>query len=622
MRRLLLVGLVALAAPAAAAAAPATPDPGFGTGGVVVTPFPARTATAAGMLLDQAGRPVVVVKTGAMEAGLLRRSAAGGPDAAPALAVLGAGTDSRLTELVEHGTGYVAGGWIEEPARRFALIRFTAAGAPDTDFGVVRDAPGEIGALAVDAQQRIVAAGRSGDRIAVARFAPDGMREALSTHDVPAVSGEDAGGVVVEPGGRIVVAGTGIAGGERRLVALALTVAGTPDPAFGAGGAVTLDVGDGGATVRAMARQPDGKLLVGGATGADGAFVVRLNADGTPDLTFSSDGIARVGVSGAELDGLAVQPNGKIVVAGTAGGDSLVARFRPGGARDPGFGNDGIVRVGLGTPGAPDGLSGVGVAADGGIVGGGLSGGAVALLGLTGGDTSDPAVTMTADAVGDLVTFTVSATNRGVDPAADVRIAVTPPPDLAAQALTRPGGAPCDGTSCALGTVPAGATVRVTLLARAKQPGPLPASATVTTATFDADAANNVASVTGMAARNRVVRRDRTKPAIRLRLGAKRLRASRRFLRLRLTTSEVASVRLTARAKGVKTLVRPRRVMLGRKGTHRVTLKLTKAGRKAVRRARQRERPRRRRLAIVAGAHATDRSGNGSWTTQRLILRR
>jgi hypothetical protein len=84
----------------------------------------------------------------------------------------------------------------------------------------------------------------------------------------------------------------------------------------------------------------------------------------------------------------------------------------------------------------------------------------------------------------------------------------------------------------------------------------------------------------------------------------------------------VASVRLTARAKGVKRLVRPRRMMLGRKGTHRVTLKLTKAGRKAVKRALRRERPRRRRLALVVGAHATDRSGNGGWTTQRLRLRR
>src|SRR5687768_5801024 len=98
MRRLLLAGLVALGLPAAAAAAPATPDPRFGIGGVVVTPFPARTAQAAGMLLDRAGRSVVIAKTGAMEAGLLRRTPAGGADATPAVAPLGAGTGSRLTE--------------------------------------------------------------------------------------------------------------------------------------------------------------------------------------------------------------------------------------------------------------------------------------------------------------------------------------------------------------------------------------------------------------------------------------------------------------------------------------------------------------------------------------------
>jgi uncharacterized delta-60 repeat protein/uncharacterized repeat protein (TIGR01451 family) len=619
MRRLLLAALAALAAPAAAAAAPATPDPGFGDGGAVVTSFPAQ---AAGMLLDRAGRPVVVAKTGAMEAGLLRRTAAGRRDVDLEGAPLGAGTGSRLTELVEHGTGYVAGGWIEEPEPRFALIRFTEAGAVDPAFGVVRDAPGEIGALTVDAAQAIVAAGRSGDRLAVARFSAGGVRQALWTHDVAGVEGEDAGGVAVEPGGRTIVAGTGVAAGERRLVVLALTAAGTADPAFGAGGAVTLDVGAGGTTVATLARRPDGKLLVAGTTGAEGGFVARLHPDGTPDRTFSGDGIARVGLGGAVLEGLAVQLDGKLVVAGSAGGDSLVARFRADGARDPGFGSEGVVRIGLGPPGVTDGLSGVGVAADGGIVAGGLSGGAIALLRLIGGDTSDPAVAMTADAIGDLVTFTVSATNRGVDPAAGVRVAIAPPPGVTALALARQSGAPCDGMTCALGTVPAGATARMTLLARAREPGPLPASATVSSATFDADLANNTAGVTGTAGPNRVVRRDRTRPALRLRLGVKRLRASRRFLRLRISTSEVASVRLSARAKGAKRLVRPRRVMLGRKGTHRVALKLTTAGRKAVSRAMRRERPRRRRLALVVGAHATDRSGNGGWTTRRLLLRR
>jgi uncharacterized delta-60 repeat protein len=613
MRRRLLGGAAAaalLAVPATAAAAPATPSPTFGDGGVVRTGLQAE---AAGMLLDRAGRPVVVAGTGATEVAFLRRTADGAPEAGPTVVELGA--DARLTELVEHGDGYVAGGWIADPVRRFALMRFTAAGTPDPAFEVVGDVPGEIAALAVDAQRRIVAAGRRADgRIAVARYAPGGALEALFAHDVFGVDEEEASGVVVAPGGRVVVAGTGVVAGERRLLVLAVTPAGSADPTFGADGAVTFGVGA-GAAVRALALQPDGKLLVAGNAG--GGLLARLLPDGRPDVTFSRDGIARLGVPGATVEAVALQPDGKIVVAGAAGSDSLVARFRPGGARDPGFGADGVLRTAL----VPAGLTGVGVAPDGRIVGGGVAAGAVALLGLTGGDSSDPALTMTADGIGDLVTFTVSATNRGADPARDVRVAVAPPPALAAWALTGPAGV-CAGASCALGTVPAGATARVTLLARATGPGALPAGARVTTPTFDADPSNNAASATGTATRNRVVRRDRTKPTIRLRLAAKRLRKARRHLRLRVTTSEVASVRLTARAKGVKRLVRPRRVLLTRKGTHRVTLKLTKAGRKAVKRARRRERPRRRRLAIVVGAHATDRAGNSGRTTQRLTLRR
>jgi hypothetical protein len=71
-----------LAVPAAALAAPDTPDPGFGTGGVVVTGFPGRTAQAAGMILDAAGRPVVVAKTGPMELGILRLAPTGATDPA------------------------------------------------------------------------------------------------------------------------------------------------------------------------------------------------------------------------------------------------------------------------------------------------------------------------------------------------------------------------------------------------------------------------------------------------------------------------------------------------------------------------------------------------------------
>ena len=636
-----LAGLTAaalLALPAAAAAAPATPDAGFGSAGVVQTDFPGRDSRAAGMLLDSQGRPVVVAKTGATEVGLMRLAPNGAAGFATT-ASLGPVGDSLLTDLAEQpGGGYVAGGWVQ-PApgnRRFALVRFSDAGTFDAGFGVVDDSPGagddEIRAVAVAPDGRIVAAGRSGDRIGVARYTAGGTPEPgfQGTHDFAGVTGERADGVVVEPGGRILLAGTGIVAGEseRRFLLAALTPAGAIDTSFGSGGFATLDVGDGDAAVRSLERQPDGKLLAAGTTDGDGAgggVVARFLVDGTPDLGFSTDAIARLGVPGAIVEDVALQADGKIVAAGavdagTSGSDSLLGRFRPGGARDPGFGSDGVVRRSLGATG-PDGLTGVGVAADGGIVAGGLAAGpppALVLTKLEGGDSSDPALAMTAEALGDLVTFTITATNPGADPAHDVNVAVAPPGDVAATALATAGGG-CAGTACALGTLPPGATRRVTLLARAKAPGPLLASAQLTGTTFDANPGNNSASATGVATANRVVRPDRTKPRLGLRLRARRIRQVRRGVRLVVKTSEAASVVVRTRAViGGKTVTfaKTRTVSLRRKGSKTVRLALTDAGRKAVKRKRT------RRLSVSVKARARDRAGNKRTRTLSKTLRR
>src|SRR5215217_6226705 len=120
-----LAGLTAAAlllVPVAALAAPAAPDPGFGPAGVVVTDVAGKPPLAAGMLLDRSGRAVVVAKTGATELGFMRRLPIGAADV------------SQLTEVAEQPDGgYLAGGWINPTAseRRFALVRYTAAGAPD-----------------------------------------------------------------------------------------------------------------------------------------------------------------------------------------------------------------------------------------------------------------------------------------------------------------------------------------------------------------------------------------------------------------------------------------------------------------------------------------------------------
>ena len=646
-----LAGLTAaalIAFPAAALAAPDTPDPNFGTGGTVVTNFTGTIPAGAGMTLDRAERAVVAAMTGPMELGLMRLL----PDGRPDPAFHPAGQPGAVTSTARpHRPVAVdgrrragrrrlrgrrlGGGDAREPELRARPLH--RAGEPDAGFGAIRDMPAtgadEIRALAIAPDQRIVAAGRAGDRIGVARYGPTGVVDAAFGRvlDVggAAVTGEEASGVVVEPGGRILLAGTAIVAGERRFLLVALTPAGSIDGTFGSGGYVTLDVGDAAAAVRTMRRQPDGKLLVAGTTdgtGAGGGVVARLLPDGTPDPGFSVDGIARLGVLGGVVDDVAVQADGKIVAAGVADSavataDSLIARFRPGGVRDPAFGADGIVRRSLGGAGR-DRLTGVGVTADGGIVGGGLIEGAGAALVLTrliGGDSSDPALAMTAKNLGTLVTFTITATNPGADPARDVRVTVAPPPGLRASALSAAAG-PCPANACALGTIPPGATTRMTLLTRARRLGPLTASASVSAATFDSNPANNAASATGTATRNRVVRRDRTKPTIKLRLRARRLQQIRRRVKLRVKLSEAASTRVTVRTVTGKALVRARRVTFARKGTKRVTLKLTRAGRKAVKQ--RLRRGQRRGLSLRVSARATDKAGNKRTATLRKTLRR
>jgi uncharacterized delta-60 repeat protein len=88
--------------------------------------------------------------------------------------------------------------------------------------------------------------------------------------------------------------------------------------------------------VRRMRLQSDGKILVVGfavqpisATSSSVAFAIaRYDADGTPDLTFSLDGRTTdsPGDSFSVANGLAIQSDGKIVVAGSTA---------PNGAEDP-----------------------------------------------------------------------------------------------------------------------------------------------------------------------------------------------------------------------------------------------------------------------------------------------
>ena len=174
--------------------------------------------------------------------------------------------------------------------------------------------------------------------------------------------GATAGSVAALPDGRIVAAGAvnGAFGVARLLPD------GTLDPTFGHGGTALPNFGMTvqGTTPPRMAIQPDGKIVVVGTgydmtTGSPSAIptddyaVMRLNADGALDPDFGQGGKAmfQVGAGTDVAQAVAVQPDGKIVVAGFSStrdgqnSDFSVIRLTPHGRLDTGFGQGGAAIV-------------------------------------------------------------------------------------------------------------------------------------------------------------------------------------------------------------------------------------------------------------------------------------
>jgi uncharacterized delta-60 repeat protein len=99
------------------------------------------------------------------------------------------------------------------------------------------------------------------------------------------------------------------------------------DATFGQGGEAKVDLG-GSEVAEAMLLQHDGKVVVAGSStsGTSPAFLVRLKADGKPDLRLTRDD---VGVD--QIPALAQQPNGKLLVAWqtlTTRGETVIYHVR------------------------------------------------------------------------------------------------------------------------------------------------------------------------------------------------------------------------------------------------------------------------------------------------------
>ena len=150
-------------------------------------------------------------------------------------------------------------------------------------------------------------------------------------------------------------------------------VSGDLDPTFDGDGQLTTDMG-GSDKANAIAQQTDGKLVVAGTSNNDFA-VARYNSDGSLDTSFDGDGKVFTDFGNSDRgNAVAIQPDGKIVVAGTSGVDFALARYNSDGSLDTSFDGDGILTANTDSLGgnfrAAEGTS-VAIQTDGKIVVGG-----------------------------------------------------------------------------------------------------------------------------------------------------------------------------------------------------------------------------------------------------------
>jgi uncharacterized delta-60 repeat protein len=180
-----------------------------------------------------------------------------------------------------------------------------------------------------------------------------------------------ANALTLQPDGKVVLGGliSDVTTGSIQLGVARYNLDGTPDSTFGADGAVSSAIGDAGAQANAVVIQPDGMLVVAGTAfahgGPDQFVVARYRSDGTLDGSFGQDGVVvtPVGTAASSASALALEPDGRIVVVGTAysnaatDDDFAVVSYTRSGELDPAFEQHGIVTTDFSSADAKDGAS-------------------------------------------------------------------------------------------------------------------------------------------------------------------------------------------------------------------------------------------------------------------------
>jgi uncharacterized delta-60 repeat protein len=234
-----------------------------------------------------------------------------------------------------NGKILISGSALINGKRDIAVVRYTATGSLDNTFGsggqITTDCGGdddEGKSITIDSSGRIIVAGTAvinGQRdFTVVRYTANGS---LDTNfgtggkvTTDCGGGDDEGkNLKIDVSGNILVAGTAVINGQRDFTIVRYKADGSLDSSFGTGGKVTIDCG-GDDDARTMEIDSSGRILIGGSVSINGSTdsaIIRLNANGSLDTSFGVGGKLIKDYGGNdEINSITIDASGQLVLAG------------------------------------------------------------------------------------------------------------------------------------------------------------------------------------------------------------------------------------------------------------------------------------------------------------------
>jgi|CXWL01.1.fsa_nt_gi uncharacterized delta-60 repeat protein len=380
-------------------------DPNFGTNGIVMSGFEGINNYTNRVILQTDGKIIIAGNYQNSLPFIARYNNNGMVDTSfgtngSLTPTIGAFSGSRIA-IQSDGKLIVAG----SSNGSFAVARYVSNGTSlDSNFGVngVAKIPSDSGDsrygisdLVIQPDQKIIVVGTHSNQgnftnFAIARFNTDGTQDffrIIDKVDFPNNRFNSCAAVAIQSDGKIVMSGGMLDNDANGQISLArLNQDGSLDTSsFGTNGkgTITAALPDFNHSSGALALQQNGKIVVAGTVTNAGNTIenlalARFNTNGALDTTFGGTGIVTTDLGNNEKGSdLVIQPDGKIILVGTIYAsnfsDILLVRYTSDGALDNSFGENGKIIKDLGS--APDLGNGITIQPDGMVVVAGASNG-------------------------------------------------------------------------------------------------------------------------------------------------------------------------------------------------------------------------------------------------------